>query len=109
MKLTRLNTGFLAVLLTMSCQIAHSASLEEKAPNTGTIQVVPVDPTPDPDHVETTILYPKEKELRTSAPVKGQIKLEGFALGTDTEQPRKKKKKRNLERFFGTESSCLYR
>lgn len=90
MKLTRLNLGFLAVLLTMSCQIAQANSKEEKSPNTGKVQVVPVSPTPDPDHVETNILYPKNKELKTSAPVKGQIRLEGFALGTDTEQPRKK-------------------
>jgi hypothetical protein len=70
------------------CTAGFAASLEESSPNPGKIQVVPVAPTPDPDHVETTILYPKQKELKTSAPVRGQIKLDGFALGVDTEQPR---------------------
>jgi hypothetical protein len=51
---------------------------------------VPVDPTPDPDHVETKIIFPRNGELKKSAPVKGQIRVDGFALGVDTEQPRTK-------------------
>lgn len=69
---------------------AFTASQEEQMPNRKGIQVVPVEPTPDPDHVETRILYPKQREMKTSSPVKGQIRLDGMALGVDTEQPRKK-------------------
>jgi hypothetical protein len=65
------------------------AELDHQPPNAKGLQVVPVDPTPDPDHVNTRILYPKKNELKKSSPVKGQIKLEGIALGVDTDQPRK--------------------
>lgn len=80
----------IAAVLTMVCTTAFCANLEEQAPNSKGIQVVPVDPTPDPDHVETSILFPKNNEMKNSSPVKGQIHIEGFALGYDTEQPRAK-------------------
>ncbi|MGC1878436.1 MAG: hypothetical protein WA347_07805 [Rhabdochlamydiaceae bacterium] len=72
------------------CSTGFCANLEEQPSNPKGLRIVPVDPTPDPDHVETRILYPKENEIKTSSPVKGQIRLEGIALGVDTEQPRKK-------------------
>lgn len=84
-----MKTAILATLLTLSASAASAASLEEHAPNTRGIQVVPMAASADPDHVTTTILYPKDKELRTSSPIKGQIKIEGYPLGTDTEMPRK--------------------
>ena len=87
---THFTTQLLTAFLAISCQIGHAAELKEQSPNLGKIQVVPVEPTPDPDHVETKILYPKERELKTSSTVKGQIKLEGFALGVDSEQPRRR-------------------
>ena len=82
--------SLMATVLTLVCSTAFCAKLEEQAPNTKGIQVVPVEPSRDPDHVETRILYPKENELKTSTPVKGQIRVEGFPLGYDTEQPRSK-------------------
>lgn len=82
--------ALMATALVMIFTNGFCAHLEEQTPNPNGVQVVPVDPTPDPDHVETKILYPKENELKSSAPVKGQIRLDGYALGTDTEQPRKK-------------------
>lgn len=78
------------ILLTLVCSTAACATLEEHTPNIKGVQVVPVDRSPEPDHVETRILFPKENELRTSSPVKGQIRIEGYALGYDTEQPRSK-------------------
>lgn len=66
------------------------AQLEAPTPNSKGIQMIPVDPTPDPNEVETKILYPKKGEVRTASPVRGQIRLEGIALGVDTDQPRKK-------------------
>ncbi len=80
----------LTALCALACTTGQCASLEEPTPHSEKIQVVPVTPTPDPDHVRTAILYPKNKELKTTAPVKGQILLEGYPIGTDTEQPRKK-------------------
>ncbi len=69
---------------------AFCAELEEQTPNPKEVRVVPVDPTRDPDHVSTHILYPKNKEMKKSSPVKGQIRVEGAALGVDTDQPRKR-------------------
>jgi hypothetical protein len=80
-----MTTVFTTLLATGFC-----ASMGSEAPNTKSIQVVPVEPSPDPDQVETRILFPKQGEVKSSSPVKGQILLEGFALGVDTEMPRRK-------------------
>jgi hypothetical protein len=75
------------LLLTATLLGAH---LEEQPANYKGLQVVPVEASRDPDHVETKILFPKKNEMKKSAPVKGQIRVDGIALGVDTEQPRKK-------------------
>lgn len=80
----------IATILTMMSSIGFSAELHEQTPNSKGIQVVPVEASPDPDHVETKILYPRADELKKTGRVKGQIKLEGYAIGVDTEQPRRK-------------------
>ncbi len=88
----KLTTKF-SLLTTVAMLMLNSsfcAYLDEQTPNTKGIQVVPVAPTPDPNEVETRILYPRKGELRTSTPIKGQIRVDGIALGVDTEQPRKK-------------------
>lgn len=54
------------------------------------LRVVPVDPTPEPDHVTTKLLFPRNRELETENRVKGQVQVEGFALGVDSDFPRKK-------------------
>lgn len=79
-----------ATIAAMMFNSGFCAYLEEQTPNTKGLQVVPVAPSPDPDNVETRILYPKKNELKKSAPVKGQIRVDGIALGVDTEMPRKK-------------------
>lgn len=73
------------LLSCLYCSLHYAASMDSTAPNLKEIQVVPVDPTPDPNQVETRILFPKNGELRTSSPIKGQIRLDGIALGVDTE------------------------
>jgi hypothetical protein len=90
MKTQTMKYSLMATVLAMLFASGFSAELEEQTPNFKGIQVVPVEPTPDPYHVETKILYPRQNEVKNSNPVRGQIKLEGYALGTDTEQPRKK-------------------
>lgn len=90
-KLTMKNaTMFLATITVMMCNLGNCAYLEEQTPNTKGVQVVPVNPTPDPNEVETKVLFPKREELKTSVPIKGQIRVDGIALGVDTEQPRRK-------------------
>ncbi|MGL5264175.1 MAG: hypothetical protein ACRDAI_06355 [Candidatus Rhabdochlamydia sp.] len=65
------------------------------------IRIVPVSSTPEPDHVNVKIIYPSEKELCRSEN-RGQIRVEGFALGVDSEFPRKK------EIFNDTEGQTLH-
>jgi hypothetical protein len=90
MSAQRITQALLVTTLAMLFNTGYCASLEEHAPNFEGIQVVPVERTPDPDHVETRVLYPKYNEMKTTAPIKGQIRVDGYALGVDTEQPRKK-------------------
>ncbi len=85
---TYIKHSLLMAALTLLSTTAYSAKLEEPNPNPQGIQVVPMDPSRDPDHVETKIIYPKENEMKTSSPVKGQIRVDGFPLGYDSEQPR---------------------
>ncbi|HEY2811294.1 MAG TPA: hypothetical protein VGJ00_07910 [Rhabdochlamydiaceae bacterium] len=75
-------------LALFSC--AFSAEMKEHAPNPKGIRVVPVDPTPEPNQVKTRIQFPKADELKNNTPIKGQIKLQGFPLGVDSDFPRKK-------------------
>lgn len=82
--------ALLTAVMSLVFSQGFCAYLEEQPSNPKGLQVVPVDPTRDPDHVETKILYPKENEVKKSSLVKGQIRLDGIALGVDTEQPRKK-------------------
>lgn len=69
---------------------AFCAHLEHQKPNPSEVQVVPVDPSPDADYIETKIIYPKYGEVKKSSPVRGQIRVDGFALGVDTILPRRK-------------------
>ncbi len=85
-----LKSLLMTTVFTTLLATGYGATMEEHAPNPKSIQVVPVEATPDPDHVETRILFPKNGEIKHSSPVKGQILLEGFALGVDSEQPRRK-------------------
>ncbi len=80
----------LIAILSLTFTSGFCASLEEEPPNPSGVQVAAVDPTPDPNEVETRILYPKQNELKMSSPVKGQIRVQGIALGVDSvAQPRK--------------------
>jgi hypothetical protein len=69
---------------------AYSASLEEHTSNLKDIRVVSKSRTPEPDHVTTKILFPRNQEVENSLPVKGQIRVEGYALGVDSDFPRKR-------------------
>jgi hypothetical protein len=90
MKSQMIKHAVMASVFTMLFTTGFCAQLEEQTANSKGIRVVPVSPTLDPDHAETKIIYPRKNEVKTSTPVKGQIRLEGLALGVDTEQPREK-------------------
>ncbi len=77
-------------VMSMLLSTGYGAHLEEQTPNPKGVQVVPVEPTRDPDYVQTKILFPKAGEIKKSSPIKGQVRVDGIALGVDTEQPRRK-------------------
>lgn len=87
---TAFTTTVITILSAMGFTCAYGADITEHAPNPKEVRIVPVDSTPEPDHVTTKILFPQNGEIKSSAPIKGQIKLEGYALGTDSEFPRRK-------------------
>jgi hypothetical protein len=83
---------FFLVTVSMACALSclFAAEMKEHAPNPKGIRIVPVDPTPEPNEVKTKIQFPKADELVSSMPIQGQIKLEGYPLGVDSDFPRKK-------------------
>lgn len=88
---TQNHKGIMKILccLLLSSALYSAALLEEQAPNQGQLQVIPMPPSPEPDRVYVRILYPKESEIEKSSPVKGQVHVRNYALGVDTELPRK--------------------
>jgi hypothetical protein len=90
MKTQTMTRSLLSTVLTLMFTTGFCASIDEHTPNATSVQVIPVDRSPDPDEVETRILFPKDGEMKGTGRIRGQIRLEGFALGVDTEMPRRK-------------------
>ena len=85
-----LKTTALSLLCTIWLNTGVTAEMQGQAPNLNDIRIIPVDPTPEPYHVRTTIEFPEEGSIQHSTPVSGQVRLEGYSLGTDSEFPRRK-------------------
>lgn len=66
------------------------AGSKEKPSN---IRVIKMDRTSEANNIEIVFQYPKEGELKTEKPLLIQIQLDGFPLGTNTEDPRNKEVK----------------
>lgn len=84
--------AILASLLGLSFGFASevAAQMQPPAPNPSPIRVVPVRPTPEGDRVTVNIVFPSEGELVDKNKVNGQIRIEGFPLGTKSDFPRAK-------------------
>lgn len=54
------------------------------------IQLIPVDPTPQPNSVIVQIVYPENKTSNRTNSVWVQVRLQGYSLGTDSQFPRSK-------------------
>jgi hypothetical protein len=64
------------------------------------IRVLPVEPTPEPNQVEVTIVFPESGALKTSNPIL-QFRLDGFPVGENSAFPRSKEIRNS------TEGQCL--
>ncbi len=67
----------------------NASKIGSKKASTPSIRVVPVEPTPEPDNVRTTITFPKEGQILNSNPVQLQLQLVGFPIGTTSDFDRK--------------------
>jgi hypothetical protein len=83
-----MKTGYAIALLTCGILSLNGAEVEKKSKNSGTIRVVPVDPTPEPDHIDVRISFPKNGEMRNSLPIQFQFRVEGYPIGVESVFPR---------------------
>ncbi len=69
-------------LLTLACLVISQLGIAKEEDNKGLsfIRVVPVPPTPEPDNVETVIIFPKEGQFYSPS-TDLQIRLSGYPLG----------------------------
>lgn len=77
-----------AVLLLGMITSSIEAKNEDK--HTDPIQVIPVSRTPEPDSGQLFISYPRDGEMIRSNPAWIQVRLQGLALGVDSNFPRAK-------------------
>lgn len=70
------------------CNLGFAATIPQTYTNPSSIRITPEAPTPEPDNVETTILFPGDEEVEVN-PVNVQVRLRGFPVGTMSDFPRK--------------------
>jgi hypothetical protein len=67
-----------------------AAELTDVQANTGTLQIVAVKPTSEPEEVELRIVYPSNEEMKTSQPIRFEARIDGYPVGTDSQFDRAK-------------------
>lgn len=53
------------------------------------VQVIEVEPTPQPENAQLVIVYPENGQMQTDSKVKMQIRVTNFTLGENSDFPRK--------------------
>ncbi|NDD58737.1 MAG: hypothetical protein EBZ47_05735 [Chlamydiae bacterium] len=59
-----------------------ATTIDEPTPNETNLQVVQMNPTPEPEEVELRIVYPASGEMKTSWPIRFEARLDGYVVGT---------------------------
>lgn len=77
-----------SLMLSVLPYYATAAIMQEGPANPSNIRVVRMDPSPEGNQVSSSVIFPKDWELKKDQPVKLEIKLYGFPLGLDTDLPR---------------------
>jgi hypothetical protein len=75
--------------------IHTGVELKEGIPNPNDIQIVPVDPTPEPQKTELRIQYPSKGHMEKQLPVDIEMRLDWFPLGLDSGEFERRKEIRN--------------
>ncbi len=71
--------------------IQAGVELREGPPNPSSIQIVPVDRSPEPGQVSIRLQYPKSGHIETEQPVDMEMRVDWFPLGVDSGNlPRRK-------------------
>lgn len=81
---------WLYALLLFAIAPQFAAEIGTKKPNLSNVRIVPVRPTPEATNVETRIVFPLEGQVLWSNPVRVQIRLMGFNVGTNSDFERAK-------------------
>lgn len=76
--------------LSLSSGLFAAAEIDEHTPNPTDIQVVSVDPTPQPDDVELKMVFPANGELKADWPIHFEARLDGYPVGVDSQFDRAK-------------------
>ena len=76
------------MIIPMLCALLFGAIVEGE--KVAEVRVVPVDPTPEPDEVETRVVFPEEGIVQDDSKPTLQIRLEGYPLGIVTSLPRQR-------------------
>ncbi len=79
-----LSRALLALSLLISAIFA-----DEKIIKKGTVRVIPVGRSPQPEYASIRIVMPENHELKTTTPIIMQVKVRGFPIGIDSMLPRK--------------------
>ena len=75
-------------LISLSALSPLQAQLDKKQKTNEHIRIVPVHRTPEPERVQLTILFPRNKKIESQNPVRIQIRLRGYPLGANSNFPR---------------------
>ena len=86
----RIKTLLSMVVFLQLASTLQAADIDGLTPNATDIQVVSVDPTPEPQEVELKIIFPNNEELKTSWPIHFEARMDGFPVGVDSQFDRER-------------------
>jgi hypothetical protein len=69
---------------------AFAADIDELKANLSHLQIVPVEPTPEPEDIELKIVYPSNGEMKDSLPIRFEARVDGYPTFTASQFERAK-------------------
>jgi len=80
----------IGLLTTLLLSPLSGAEFAPTKPNPTDIRIIPVRPTPEPDNVETNIIFPSRGEVLSQSRMEVQVRLDGYPVGTQSSFDRRK-------------------
>jgi hypothetical protein len=69
---------------------AYTADIDDQTINESGLQIVQVNPTPEPEEVELSIVYPPKGYMSDDMPIRFEARIDGFPVRTDSQFDRAK-------------------